>query len=79
MSQISRDRRYVHAPIRWLRPGSAHSRSKHAHQHGASPLMHSGHAPRCLLHAPDLACDPSLTSHPASHASTSEVGSAKSP
>jgi hypothetical protein len=36
--------------------------------------MRSEHAPRCVLHAPDLACDPIRRLHPAFIASTIEVG-----
>jgi hypothetical protein len=80
MSQTSRRPRSVLLRWRWLHAGSARSRSDYRHQYGESLLMRSEHAPRCLLHAPDLACDPIRWSHPACLAPTIEVGAAiKSP
>jgi hypothetical protein len=80
MSQTSRRPRSFPLRWRWLYAGSARPRSNHAHQYGESLLMHSEHAPRCLLHAPDLACDPIRRLNPASVTSTLEVGTGiKSP
>jgi hypothetical protein len=80
MTQASRRPRSFPLRWRWLPAGSARSRSNHGHQCGESLLMHSEQPPRHLLHAPDLSCDPIRTSHPASVASTIEVGAAiKSP
>ena len=80
MSQTSRWPLSFPFRSRWLRAGSAHSRPNHGHQYRESLLMHSEHAPRCLLHVPDLACDPIRRSHPACVASTIEVGAGiKSP
>jgi hypothetical protein len=80
MSQTLRQRRYSPVAMRWLRAGSDPTRSDHGHQYGESLLIHSEHAPRCLLPAPDLACDPIRRSHPACVASTIQVGAGiKSP
>ena len=74
MSQTSCRPRSFPLRWRWLRAGSDPARSDHAHQYGESLLMRSEHTPRCLLHAPDLACDPIRRLHPACVASTIEVG-----
>lgn len=80
MSQTSRRPRSFPLRWRWLRAGKARSRSNHAHRYGESLLIHTEHAPRCLLHAPDLARDPFRRLHPACVASTIEVGTGiKSP
>jgi len=80
MSQTSRRPRSFPFQWHWLRAGSARSRPNHGHQYGESRLMHSEHAPRYLLHAPDLACDPIRRPHPACVASTIKAGAGiKSP
>lgn len=80
MTQASRRPRSFPLRWRWLHAGSARSRSNHGHQYGESLLMHSEQPPRCLLHAPDLACESTRRSHPACVASTIEGGaSIKSP
>ena len=80
MSQTSRWPRSFPLQWRWLPAGSARSRSNHAHRYGESLLMRFEHAPRCPLHASDLACGPIRSSLPACVASIIEVGaSIKSP
>ena len=74
MSQTSCERRGFPVPMRWLHAGSDLSRPDHGHQCAERPLMRSERAPRCPLHAPDLACVQTSRSHPASVASTIEVG-----
>ena len=80
MTKASRRPRSFPLRWRWLHAGSARSRSNHGHQYVESLLMQSEQPPNRLLHAPDLARDPIRRSHPASVASTIEVGAAiKSP
>ena len=74
MTQTSRRPRNFQFRSRWLHAGSARSRSDHNHQHGESLLMRSEHAPRCPLHAPNLACDPIRRSHPVCVPSTVQFG-----
>jgi hypothetical protein len=67
-------------PMCRLHAGSDLAQPNDIHQCADHALMHSEQPPRCLLHAPDLARDPIRRSHPASLASTIEVGAAiKSP
>jgi hypothetical protein len=80
MTQTFRQPRSFPRQWRWLHAGRARSRSNHRHPYGESLPMHSDQAPRCLLHAPDPACNPIRRSHPACAVSTIEVGAGiKSP
>ncbi|MGY4623255.1 hypothetical protein ACVWY3_006766 [Bradyrhizobium sp. USDA 4486] len=63
-------------PICRLHAGSALAQPNGIQQCPDPALMHSEQPPRCPLHAPNLARDPIRRSHPASVASTIEVGAA---
>jgi hypothetical protein len=56
MSQNSCRRRGFPVPIRWLHAGGNLSRPNHIHQSADRALIRSEPTPKCLLHAPDLAC-----------------------
>ncbi|HSB59368.1 MAG TPA: hypothetical protein VLD66_07160 [Methyloceanibacter sp.] len=80
MSQTSCERCGFPVPIRWRRAGGDLARPNHVDQCAERPSMRSGPPPRCLSHAPDLACVQTGSSHPARVTSTIEVGAAiKSP
>ena len=75
MSQTSCERRSFPVPMRWLHAGSDLSRPDHGHQCAERPLMRSERAPKCLLHAPDLAClQTSQARSPAGVTPTIEIG-----
>ena len=74
MSQTSCERRGFPVPMRWLHAGGDLSRPNHGDQCADRPLMRSERSPRCLLHAPDLACVQTCRSRPAGVAPTIELG-----
>ena len=74
MSQTFCERCGFPVPMRWLHAGGDLSRPNHVHQCAERSLMRSEPPPRCLLHSPDLACVQTCRSHPASVASTIELG-----
>jgi hypothetical protein len=56
MSQTPCERCGFPVPIRWLHAGADLSRPNHIHQSADRLLIRSEPTPKCLLHAPDLAC-----------------------